>query len=47
MTALHDTLVDDSENWSTYQFCFVLFMFDQTLVKHLNCHKGLFCELCR
>ena len=26
MTALRDTLVNDSENWSTYYFCFVLFI---------------------
>ena len=24
--ALRDTLVDDSGNWSTHQFCFVLFI---------------------
>ena len=50
MTALRDTLVDDCDNWSTYLFCFVLFIglvcfmfvFGQILVEQLSCNKGLF-----
>ena len=48
MMALHDTLVDDSENWTTSTnlvlffllVCFT-FVFDQNLAEHLHCDKGL------
>ena len=48
MMALHDTLVDDSENWTTstnFDLSFLLvcftFVFDQNLAEHLHCDKGL------
>lgn len=47
MMALCNTLVDDSKNWSTYQFCCSCFMFvfDQSLVEHVYRDKSLFKNL--
>ena len=41
MIALCDTLVDESENCFKIVLKSFMFVFDQTLVEHLYCDKGL------